>query len=108
MGEDIEHYNKKRPAGTARRRRGGRGILLLLSALIISGFIGAGLHGQYQKNHPDNTNLAAEKKIVTNESRLISRIARTVGASVVSVNVDITTGGVVEDGFGLFGGSTPE
>ncbi len=56
----------------------------------LSGYAGAWL---LQRNNRDallSGDLSSQRKIVTGESRLISQIARTVGPSVVSVNVPIS------------------
>ena len=79
---------------------------ILLAA--VSGFAGAAI-----ENHNSSTiidgSLSNQKKVVTSQSELISQIAKTVGPSVVSVNVSITSGGSSSsDGFGLFGFSQPE
>ena len=59
--------------------------------------------------------LGNQKQIVTSDSQLITDIAKTVGQSVVSVNVAINTSGSsaasgssVTGGFGLFGFTQPE
>ena len=77
-------------------------IVLLAAA---SGYGGAAL-----ENHNSNGiltgSLSSQKKIVTSQSQLISQIAKSVGPSVVSVNVSITSqssGGSL----GLFGFAQP-
>lgn len=78
---------------------------LLLSGLV--GF-GAGWLGARQgsPNGVVSGNLSAQKQIVTSESQLTGSIAKSVGPSVVSVNVTSTTQG---SGNGLFGfGGLPE
>jgi serine protease Do len=95
-------------------------VILLLVATTLSGFGGAWLEHHYSDS---NTLLAGslsnQKQIVTSQSQLINQIAKTVGPSVVSVNVDITSSssGSGDDsggdssgdgGFGLFGFNQPE
>lgn len=55
----------------------------------IAGYVGSWLQSKHEANSLA-TNTSAQKKIVTSESALISQIAKTVGPSVVSVNVEIT------------------
>ena len=78
-------------------------VFILLA--FISGFGGAAL-----ENHNSlgaiGTGLSNQKKIVTNQSQLISQIAKTVGPSVVSVNVNITSQSTGTSG-GFFGFSQP-
>lgn len=57
----------------------------------MAGFGGAWLQTKHEANNL-STNTSAQKKIVTSESALINQIAKTVGPSVVSVNVEITDG----------------
>jgi len=59
---------------------------VLLSALL-SGAAGAWL----ESGHNSQPSLASQKKIVSDQSRLISQIAKRVGPSVVSVNVAISS-----------------
>lgn len=81
-------------------------IIILLSFL--SGAVGAWLITSRSDNGLSGAGLSGQKKIVTSSSRLISRIAKEVGPSVVSVNVDITSNNSLDGGFGLFGFSQPE
>jgi len=94
-----------------RRPSAGRLQALVLAALFIVAVLGGGAAGAWIEDQHNSTsviggNLSAQKKIVTSQSQLISQIAKTVGPSVVSVNVSITS----QDGsgFGLFGFSQPE
>jgi len=77
-----------------------------LASVILAGFAGAWLENQ--TNDP-STSLTQQRQIVTGESRLISQIAKSVGPSVVSVNVNITTtSDAPADPFGLFGFAQPQ
>lgn len=67
--------------------RAGLAVAFLLATLV-AGFAGAWLQDRYDTG----TSLAQERRIVTSSSRLISQIAKEVGPSVVSVNVDVETG----------------
>ncbi|HVV67009.1 MAG TPA: trypsin-like peptidase domain-containing protein, partial [Candidatus Saccharimonadales bacterium] len=95
---------------TNRMRSAGAGIIVAI--ILIAGL--SGFAGAWIANH--NTGIVTgsvsnEKKIVTSQSQLISQIAKTVGPSVVSVNVDISSGGSgssSNSGFGLYGFSQPE
>lgn len=62
--------------------------LFAITALI--GGVGGALLESQHSNNGLIGNLRSEKKIVTNQSQLISQIAKTVGPSVVSINVSIT------------------
>lgn len=81
--------------------------LILLAALLVG--LGAGFAGGYwgssvrEDDDSVNSSLTAQKKVVTSQSQLISQIAKTVGPSVVSVDVISET--VSADPFeSLFGG----
>jgi serine protease Do len=95
-----------------RTRRGRTSVLLVLFLLatLLSGFGGAWLETWHSQNSLAEGSLSGQKKIITSQSQLISQIAKTVGPSVVSVNVDITSSaaGSGSQGFGLFGFSQPE
>lgn len=79
------------------------GVVLVIVVSLVSGFSGAWL--EHQSNHADSldSNLSAQKQVVTSQSQLFSQIARTVGPSVVSVNVAITADGGATSDLGLFG-----
>lgn len=83
---------------------------LLAVAFILLAFI-SGFGGAALENHNSlgviGTSLSNQKKIVTNQSQLISQIAKTVGPSVVSVNVSITSQSSGTNGSGFFGFSQP-
>lgn len=78
--------------------KGATAILFVLVALV-SGFAGAWLEAHHAQT--DQADLSSQKKIVTSQSQLISQIAKTVGPSVVSVNVAISSS--ANDSSGLFG-----
>lgn len=81
---------------------------MFLLAIFLSGFGGAWLESRHATN-PFSAGLNSQKKIVSSESQLINQIAKTVGPSVVSVNVAITTTSAsTTDPFGLFGFSAPQ
>lgn len=95
------------------RRLRAAGAGLVIAIVVIAGLSGYG--GAWLQNH-NSTGLVtgtvgSEKKVVTSQSQLISQIAKTVGPSVVSVNVSITgsaNSSSDNSGFGLFGFSQPE
>lgn len=64
-------------------------ILAVFAVILISGFIGAKL--QSNNSGINSVSLSHEKKVISKQSQLISQIAKTVGPSVVSVNVDISS-----------------
>lgn len=78
-------------------------LLTLVVLCVASGFSGAWLQDRAAE-HDTTGNLRAERRVINSQSQLISHIARTVGPSVVSVNVAISSGG--ED-LGFFGFSAP-
>ena len=93
------------PALTAGRMRSG----LLAGAFLLTAIL-AGIGGGYLESHRENNglfsggSLSNQKKVITSRSQLISQIAKTVGPSVVSVNVTLTTASAAPTGFeGLFG-----
>ncbi len=98
----------RRPSVSNGRVRVRYGLLAVAFILVafISGFGGAAL-----ENHNSlgviGTGLSNQKKIVTNQSQLISQIAKTVGPSVVSVNVSITSQSPGTSSTGFFGFSQP-
>lgn len=80
---------------------------------LISGYVGSWLQGNNSNGTITLGSLSKQEKIVTSQSQLINQIAKSVGPSVVSVNVDISSsssssGSSSDDGFGLFGFSQPE
>ncbi len=89
--------------------------LVFILAAIGSGFVGGWVESSGNTIALGNTSLGNQKQIVTSNSQLITDIAKTVGQSVVSVNVAINTSGSstasgssITGGFGLFGFSQPE
>lgn len=68
----------------------GGAVLVFLLAIFLSGFGGAWLESHHNQAELLGGNLNNQKKVVTSQSQLISQIAKTVGSSVVSMNVSIT------------------
>jgi len=95
-----------RPGMTAFRNRL---IGVVVALVLISGLSGYG--GAWLLTHNKNgltvSTLNGQKKIITDQSQLINKIAKTVGPSVVSVNVNITSAAPDNSGLGLFGFSQP-
>jgi serine protease Do len=82
-------------------------LFLLLS--FIFGYTGSWVENRQANGGVTFASLNGQEKIVTSQSQLINQIAKTVGPSVVSVNVNISTNnGSATGGFGLFGFSQPE
>ncbi len=84
--------------------------ILIIVLSLASGFVGAYIENNNNNIGVIGASLSNQKKIVTSQSQLISQIAKTVGPSVVSVNVTIntnSTGSNPLSGFGLFGYSSP-
>lgn len=93
------------------RRVRSLGIGAVAAIIVLAGAAGYG--GAWLQTRSDNGivtgDVGNQKKIVTNQSQLISQIAKTVGPSVVSVNVNITSASSGSGGgFGLYGFSQPE
>lgn len=84
---------------------------LLAAAFFLTAILGGIAGGYLEANRTNNGgfgggSLSNQKKIVTSQSQLISQIAKTVGPSVVSVNVTLTTASAVPTGFeSLYGSS---
>jgi serine protease Do len=76
---------------------------------MLSGFGGAWVEHRYSVNDSSADILSDQRQSATSQGQLISQIAKTVGPSVVSVNVNITGSSLNSgSGFGLFGFSQPE
>lgn len=75
---------------------------LVALAILVALCAGSAFGGAWVQDRtaPEAISLQAEKRMVTSQSELITHIARTVGPSVVSVNVAISSSG---DSFGAFG-----
>lgn len=104
------NWQAMRASGGERWRPGAIAVLFVLVALV-SGFGGGWLENRNANTGLITGSLSNEKKVVTSQSELISQIAKTVGPSVVSVNVDISassSNSTDQGGFGLFGFSQPE
>jgi len=85
-------------------------IVIIVLVGLLSGFGGAWLEQRDNQNTGIfSTELGNQKKIVTTQSQLISSIAKTVGPSVVSVNVNIDSSSSSDDsGLSQFGFSQPD
>ncbi|HSX36767.1 MAG TPA: trypsin-like peptidase domain-containing protein [Patescibacteria group bacterium] len=70
---------------------GASGIFLALVVGLVGGFAGGWAENHHSSGTLLNGNLSNQQKIVTSESQLVNSIAKTVGPSVVSVNVTSTT-----------------
>lgn len=64
-------------------------ILIILLSALIGGIVG-GLISSRSNNGISSASLSGQKKVVTSTSELISQIAKNVGPSVVSINVEVT------------------
>ncbi|MGH7195104.1 MAG: hypothetical protein ACREJM_16445, partial [Candidatus Saccharimonadales bacterium] len=87
----FEVPSVKLPSREAAKRRlqGRAGTLILVAVVaVISGFGGGWLESHGQGGVVGGS-LSGQKRIITTQSQLISQIAKTVGPSVVSVNVNI-------------------
>lgn len=84
--------------------------LIFILASIASGFLGGYLESNNNSVVIGDGNLSNQKQIITSDSQLISDIAKTVGPSVVSVNVAVNTSGsnTSSGSFGLFGFTQPQ
>jgi len=102
----LPNWRPSRPRLPATERlRSGLLALAFVAIAVLGGFVGG-----YTANRSNgglfNTGLAGPKKIVTNQSQLISQIAKTVGPSVVSVNVSIAGASSLNNS-NPFDGSSP-
>jgi serine protease Do len=84
-------------------------ILAVIFAILVSmasGFLGGWLGADRNKDQATSS-FAANQKVVTSQSQLITRIAKSVGPSVVSVNVTGQTAAPAQSfyGFGISGGT---
>lgn len=92
-------------------QRNNRLALLIIGVIIVA--LLSGVAGGYLENRNNSNDfiagtLSGQKKIVTSQSQLISQIAKSVGPSVVSVNVNITANNPnPQSNFGLFGFAQP-
>lgn len=71
------------------RRRSSRALRLALLAIIVLGlgFVGGWVESEVSQHHNPFGSSASQKEVISSQSQLISQIAKTVGQSVVSVNV---------------------
>ena len=96
--------NMKRPSLT------GRGLWIVAFVVLLVVSLGSGFFGGWLEVRHENTantgagNLSGQKEIVTSQSQLISDIAKTVGPSVVSVDVMSQTASASD----VFGFSQPQ
>ncbi|MEO6513671.1 MAG: trypsin-like peptidase domain-containing protein [Candidatus Saccharimonadales bacterium] len=81
-----------------------RTVLIAGLVAIIAGFYGGAYGAQSSSDGVLRGNLSDQKKIVSSESQLISKIAKSVGPSIVSVNVTGTSSAQTS----LFGFSQPQ
>lgn len=92
-------------SGVSRKARAG----LLAAAFILISVV-SGAAGGYVESRSVNTvngsSLMSGKKVVSSESQLISQIAKSVGPSVVSVNVSITSAAAPSAYGSIFGGAS--
>lgn len=101
----IPTIKMKLPAN--RRVRYALVALVLILACLGTGFLGGWIESSGNEIVLGNTSLGSQKQIITSDSQLISEIAKSVGQSVVSINVAISSGSSNTGGFGLFGFSQP-
>ena len=87
---NISRPQLKMPAGWASLAQWCAIAALFFILAVFSGFGGGWLADHNNQNVIISGSVGSEKKIVTSQSQLISQIAKTVGPSVVSVNVVIT------------------
>lgn len=85
----------RRPAGPSRATA--VAVFFVILASLIGGWLGA---AAYEKQHQLNASDSSRQQIVSSESQLIANIAKQVGQSVVSIDVQTKT--TVQDFFGTF------
>lgn len=81
------------------------GLVLVLIVGLLGGFLGSWVENRNTNGGIISGSLSGQKKIVTSTGQLISSIAKSVGPSVVSVNVNVTSQD--QSTLGLFGFSQP-
>lgn len=91
-----------------RQIRWGSAVLAVVIIAFISGYAGSAVQNKTGDFGLASNSLSNQKKVVTSQSQLISQIAKTVGPSVVSVNVNITSQTNGTDVFGLNGFAQPQ
>ena len=88
----ILAWQRVRPRLPANERlRSGILALAFVVIAVLGGFIGGYVANQSSNGGLLDTSLFGQKKIITRQSQLISQIAKTVGPSVVSINVSIVS-----------------
>lgn len=109
---DRDQIVFKRPDLSKLKNKQWKPVGTIVAFLLAAAVFGYG--GSWLQNHNSlsdgiiTSSVGSQKKVVTSTSQLISQIAKTVGPSVVSVNVDINGSSSGSSGFGLFGFSQPE
>jgi S1-C subfamily serine protease len=108
----------RRPSLPASQRaRTGAVAFAFIVVAVLGGVLGGWVENRDDSTGLIGTSLSNQQKVVTSQSQLTNEIAKEVGPSVVSVNVDINASGSstassgtgsADDGFGLFGFSQPE
>jgi S1-C subfamily serine protease len=86
-------------------------VVLFVVIVLISSFLGAWIERNVSGSSAVTASLGSQKQIITSNGELTEKIAKIVGQSVVSVNVNINSGsntGSASDSFGLFGFSPPQ
>jgi serine protease Do len=93
-----------------RRFRLGSILAFFIILALLSGAVGGWFETRNNSTGFIASSLSGQEKIVTSQGQLTNEIAKAVGPSVVSVNVDITATSSAgsDDGFGLYGFSQPE
>ena len=91
---------------TLNRARSGLLVLAFLLTAVLGGVGGGWLENRHEASSFGSGTLSGQQKIVTKQSLLISQIAKSVGPSVVSINVTLTTPAIAPSGLeSLLGGS---
>lgn len=102
-GNRVPSFNNwQRPQFRIEHRRKFAQAAILLLACLVLGFAGGWLGARSYNNSPGSLGTSAQQKYISNESELISSIAKEVGQSVVSIDVENQT-----TGSDFFGFSTP-
>lgn len=83
-------------------------VISIIIISLISGYVGAAVENGGSNGGVTFASLGNQEKIVSSQSQLINQIAKSVGPSVVSVNVSISSSSPATGGFGLFGFTQPE
>lgn len=101
------HLRRQNSLPAWSRKRAAGFLAFFVAVVLGSGFAGAWFANRMHTATLTTGSLSGQRKIVTSQSKLISQIAKTVGPSVVSVNVRITDQSNQASLYDLYGYTMP-